>query len=92
MSFLNDDLDSFFGDFNITATVNGVDIEGIFDSDYASVNYASGVESYAPQFECKTSDIVDIALSDTLTINGVAYTAVEIKSDGTGLSVIRLHE
>lgn len=89
---------------NATATVAvpiaaaGQTFGVIFDNEYLFVDEA-GVSSSAPAVEVLEADMPQ-AVRDaleaggpvTLTIRTVSYSVVEPKSDGTGMSVLRLRK
>ena len=68
----------------------------IFDEEYQLLTAElldAGVEGSGPQIQCRTSDLPSgAAQGDAVSIDGTGYVAVEIKPDGTGMTVVRLQE
>lgn len=58
-------------------------INGIFGMEYVEIK---GVETYAPVFDCATSDVSDASHGAKLTIDAVIYTVRGVQPDGTGLT------
>lgn len=89
----------FFGvdDFGTAATytpVGGeaVTVNGIFDNPQASRNATDllDITIPAPQFVCRTSDVVNAAEGDSLVVNSVSYIVRVVLTDGTGVSTLLL--
>lgn len=68
----------------------------IFDAEYqllATPLLDAGVEASGPQIQCRTVDLpAGAAHSDRVEVDGTRYRAVEVKPDGTGMTIVRLHE
>jgi hypothetical protein len=68
----------------------------IFDDDYRLLPadfVEAGAEGSAPQIQAVSADVpAGGKQGDAVTVNATAYTVVEIKPDGTGMTVIRLQE
>jgi len=78
-------------DFGTAATISSSTVYGIFDDAYQTVIEATGeVATTAPQFLCRTADVSSVAQGNTITINSIAYKAISIESDGTGMTTIQL--
>ena len=100
------DLAIFFdtGDFGVVATITpdslpSFDVEGLFDEPHATngVRQANGYSNQAdvarqkPTFRARTIDLPGIKNGKaTLVINGVEYSAFEVKPDGFGTTTIKL--
>lgn len=98
--FINDDTPGY-----VLATLDGVDVAGIFDSGTASGlnNMMLGTN---PTFTCTKADsekysslsgysTVEKAMDPrgkTLVVNSVSYTVRESKPDGTGMTVLELEK
>lgn len=90
-TFWENDLDIFFNDFGIDATYGANTIKVIFHNEYEVMTLFGGiVESKNPFLEIKDSDIVGATHSSTITIGGVAYNFIEIRPDGTGITIVEL--
>lgn len=80
-------------DFGVVATINGTEVNGIFDNEYIDVLDVAGT---SPAFTCATADLAAItpavARGTSVTISGTAYTIQNIKPDGTGMTVLVLSE
>lgn len=80
-------------DFAVNATIEGVDVPGIFDDAYID---PLGIASTEPMFHCRTSDLAAItpavARDTAATINGTGYTVQNIEPDGTGMTLLKLNE
>ena len=76
-----------------SVTVNGVTLSrAVFDADYVDV---MDVEASGPAVSCLSAEATAAAVAhdSPVIINGVqAYKVVEIKPDGTGVTVLRLHK
>ncbi len=57
-------------------------INGLLAKDFVEIGE---VETYAPVFICRTSDVSDVSHGAKLTISGVIYTVRGVQDDGTGL-------
>lgn len=81
-------------DFGVTATIGGQSVQGIFDNDYEPIEFGDAVvESSAPLFHCRSADLPTITLgTTTCTVSAVAYVIVEEKTDGTGMTMLRLRD
>jgi hypothetical protein len=85
-----EDFASYFVDFGVTATVDGVSVRGIFDNDFLStlgITAGSG-----PVLLCAAADITSAAQGDAVTVAAVSYTITAIEPDGTGMVLLRLQE
>lgn len=102
MTLLDDleaDQPTFNADFGYTVSVtSGIgapySFTAIYDDGYEGISTGEvEVEGDLPQFNCATSDIADkLANGNALTVNSKNYTVVNIQPDGTGRSVVRLHD
>ena len=78
-------------DFGLAATIGSATVYGVFDDAYTGISEATGeVATTAPQFTCRTIDVTSVVQGTTVTINSIAYKAINIEPDGTGISVIQL--
>lgn len=84
-------------EFGVQATygsiVHGIStINGIFNNGYNNASFGSeiGFATRNPEFYCRSVDVVDVAIDDTIEIASVTYKIKEIMPDGTGLSVFTL--
>lgn len=89
----SEDLTAFFRteDFADDAVVGTDTINGIFD--HAYVNELE-TEGERPAFYCRTSDCSDnsIGQGTTVTVNDTTYTVASRQDDGTGVTLLILHE
>lgn len=79
-----------------TSAAGSVSFSAIFDAEYQLLDVPTldaGAEGAGPQIHCRTSDLpADAAQGDGVTVDGTAYQAVELKPDGTGMTIVRLQE
>lgn len=91
-----EDLTSMFDEtygFAVPAAFKSKAISVIFDQDY----YAAGgqevdIESTKPAAVCKSADVTGVKIGDSITVDGDAYTVINVKPDGTGITVLALQE
>ena len=89
MSF-TEDLDPFFIDHGIVATVGGVACTAIFDNGYAqSLGFTAGT---APTLIVVGTAIPSVAQGNAVVVPSGNYTVTAIEPDGTGLLLLRLQE
>lgn len=75
---------------NVTATVDSVTVNGIFDNDYLT---AMGVTAgTGPVLFCAAADVTSAGQGDAVTVNATSYTITGIEPDGTGMVLLRLQE
>ena len=73
---------------NATATIGGVEIDGIFRNGYGEAMGFIGGSN--PQITCASADVAGVAEGATVTIGGTGYTVAETHPDGTGITVLKL--
>lgn len=88
--FYESDSDVFLSDFaeDVVYAIppaQGTTIKGIFSNGFREVN---GVESFGPQVEVKSSDVVNVIHNNTITREGTTYKITGIQPDETGLFTI----
>jgi hypothetical protein len=87
MSFVEDPT-VFFVDFGVAATLNGVAVTVIFDSEYLDeLGFIGGSNPRAAIVSTENP-----AKGNTLIINGVSYTVLKPMPDGTGITVMELNK
>lgn len=90
------DTDAFGATAVWTSAGGSVSLAAIFDADYQLLSTPfldGGAEGSSPQIQCRSGDLpADHAQGDHVAIGGVTYRAVEIKPDGTGMTIVRLQE
>lgn len=92
------DFGEFFGDFDVTATWEGVAFQIHFENFYEPMetNLGTVVEASAPRAVCRAADVQGIAHDDILVIpvDGVQtrYKVVGIQPDGAGMTTLILLE
>lgn len=75
---------------NVTATVDGATVNGIFDNDFLT---AMGVTAgTGPVLLCASADVTSAAQGDAVTVGAVGYTITSLEPDGTGMTLLRLQE
>jgi hypothetical protein len=80
---------AMLADFGVVATWSGVgQVTGIFDAAY--IDPLGQFEGSAPVFHAASADLEGIEQGDTLTVDDVVYTVVEVQPDGTGMVLVRL--
>lgn len=75
---------------NATATLNGVEVVGMFDNSYHAGDIGIGMASTQPAFTTLTANVVGEAVGQLLVINGVSYYVAAHEPDGTGMSLLLL--
>lgn len=93
-----EDFDDFIDtdDFGVSATYtpdggSPVSIDGIFDKEFLAID--EGVvtlSSSNPMFLTKTTNVSSAAPDDTLLVDSVTYKIVEVRPDGTGMTMLIL--
>ena len=93
--FYDQDIDGFYLDFAVTASVNGLYLKAIFDNPYhGSAIYSEIVGGSNPTATVKSFFLkaYNITENDTFEINETSYRIITIKNDGTGFAVLELQE
>lgn len=69
-------------------------ITAIFDDAFFDSNVGETVlDTTQPRLTCRTSDLLNIPLETTVSVNGKTYSVVKFQPDGTGMSIVILaHE
>lgn len=75
---------------NATATLNGVEVAGMFDNAYHVGDIGIGMASTQPAFTTLTANVVGEAVGQLLTINGTSYYVAAPEPDGTGMILLLL--
>ena len=84
-----------FGDSNSTFTDvsagSSSTITAMLQTDYLleETGVEIGVETKTPIITARSSDLPNVAQGDTVTIDLVVYTVVEVRDDGTGMTKLR---
>ncbi len=95
-----EDLSAFFRDedFGVSATLtpsSGSErtIMGIFDAEYVAAEAGGqvAISSNLPIFTCKTNDATNAA-DGTLVVGGETYQIIEVRPDGTGVTILILEQ
>ncbi|HAF43432.1 MAG TPA: hypothetical protein DCK83_00420 [Gallionellaceae bacterium] len=86
-----EDTAAMLADFGVTATLDGVSVEGIFDNGSTS-GLSNMMLGSNPTFTCRSADAPSSKRNKTLVVGSVSYTVREIKEDGTGMSVLELEQ
>lgn len=82
------DLDLFFTDFGVAATLDGAAVRGVFDRDYAQA--FDGISTTAPQFVLKTTAAASATQASLLVVDGTTYRVRSVQPDGTGVTRLML--
>lgn len=91
-----EDLSPFFAGLDaqpITIHLESGDvvIEGYFDNGFFNTQIGETMlDTTAPRFTCKASDIAGTPEQSLVTIAGAAYSIFQIQPEGTGLSTVQL--
>jgi len=89
MTFWVDDLNRFFNDFAVVATLSGGStINVLFDRNPEVA--LTAVETADILVTAKTTDVSALVAGDTLVIGGVTYYVEKNEPDGTGISILTL--
>ena len=75
---------------NATATLNGVEVAGIFDNAYHAGDIGIGMASTQPAFTTLTANVTGVAVGQLLVIHGTSYYVAAHEPDGTGMSLLLL--
>lgn len=75
---------------NAAATLNGVEVVGMFDNSYHAGDIGIGMASSQPAFTTLTANVVGEAVGQLLTIHGTSYYVAAHEPDGTGMSLLLL--
>jgi hypothetical protein len=85
-------------DFAVSATFtpqggSASSVKGIFDAEYAAVEGDGqvAVSSTMPVFHCASASVPN-AHNGTLAVNSKTYRIVEVKPDGTGVTILALED
>lgn len=81
---------AMFADFGVDATLNGVQVRGLFDN--GSTQVLNTMLGGNPQFTCLASDAGTDARGKILIVEAVSYTVREVKPDGTGFMLFELDQ
>ena len=66
-------------------------VTGYFDNAFFDATIGETVlDTTAPRFTCKMSDVEGIPIESPCVLDGVAYTVMQIQPEGTGLAVVKL--
>ena len=74
------------------ATLDGVEVSGLFDDEYLLDDIAGGMAGSGPAFTLASSAVPPAVTGLALVVKGVTYKVVEPKPDGTGITVLRLRK
>lgn len=78
---------------NVTATVNNISVQGIFDNAYQLATVGTyGMASTAPVLTIKTSDVPTNPVGTGVVVNGTNYQIAAHEPDGTGISRLILEK
>lgn len=71
------------------------EIPVIFENEYAAAEYdrianSASMESSSPRATCRDIDIPGVSHGSTLEMNGTTYYVIEVRPDGTGVTVLIL--
>ncbi len=92
-----DDTSDFFDldDFAETVKLNGKTVKAIFDKPRVQFDtgYAITVGN-SPQITCRTTDVegAKVVQGSAVIVRKKEYTVQDIDDDGTGITVLHLHE
>ena len=75
---------------NATATLNWVEVAGIFDNSYQAGDIGIGMASTQPAFTTLTANVTGEAVGQLLVIHGTSYYVAAHEPDGTGMSLLLL--
>ena len=76
---------------NAVATLNGTEVQGIFDNDYDAAGVGlSGMAGSTPVFKLATNLVPPSSVGLPLVVGGRTYHIVESHPDGTGLTLLML--
>jgi hypothetical protein len=65
----------------------------IFDNGHFEISdNISVISTTQPSLVMRTKDITDLEQDDEIEVDGVIYTVADIQSDGTGMTMVRIHK
>lgn len=89
-----EDLTSMFDEtygFAVPAVFKTKAISVIYDEEYYAANGQEvDIESTKPAAICKSVDVSGVKIGDGITVDSNAFTVVNVKPDGTGITVLAL--
>lgn len=86
-----ENLNTFFADFGVDATLGGQTVRGVFDNASALGNVGLvGMAGTQPVFTLPTASIVGEPVGQTLVVSAVLYYVAVHEPDGTGMSRLLL--
>ena len=81
------DLDVFFSDFGVAATLAGAAVRGIFDNGHALGNVGlGGMADTQSVFVLSSDSLSGDPVGQTLAVNATSYYVSAHEPDGTGMS------
>ena len=76
-----------------SATIDGSQLRGIFESTFLDAGVDPGIASSEPEFLARTIDLNGVSQSSVIEReNGEKYRVREIEPDGTGMTLLRLRQ
>lgn len=92
-------VDDFFADDTLTDAATLTTVAGgsstinvhFFNEFQAATTVEVPFEGAEPLAYCKTSDVEEAALDDTLTVGSTEYKIKEMQPDGTGITILILY-
>lgn len=89
-----EDLTSMFDEtygFAVPAVFKTKAISVIYDEDYyAASGQDVDIESTKPAAICRSADVPGVKIGDSITVDGDVFTVINVKPDGTGVTVLAL--
>lgn len=89
---LNALFDQTYG-FAVVAEYGGAEIMAIYEAEYyAAPGQEVDIEATKPAAFVKTADVPGVKIGDSITVDGSEYVVINVKPDGTGITVLALED
>lgn len=77
---------------NATATISGVDYDGIFDNPDSTSEGGFGMAVSMPTFTMETASVPVNPKGRSVVVRGATYQIEDVKPDGRGMTVLHLEQ
>jgi len=91
-----EDLTSMFDEtygFAVPAVYKTMAISVLYDEEYYAANGQEvDIEGTKPAAICRSVDVLGVKIGDSITVDLAPYTVINVKPDGTGITVLALED
>lgn len=91
-----EDLTSMFDEtygFAVPAVYKTTAISVLYDEEYYAANGQEvDIEGTKPAAICRSVDVLGVKIGDSITVDLAPYTVINVKPDGTGITVLALED